>query len=130
MIKEKVRYLRKNQTLAESILWEKLRNRQLNGFKFLRQYPIRFVLDNQRRVFIADFYCAKHKLVIELDGEIHEKQKEYDTIRSEIINNLGFSVIRFPNKEIINNIGSVKEQIISHLNKSPLCPVKRDREGI
>jgi len=102
-IKELCRELRKNQTEAETILWEKLRNRKLNGLKFLRQHPIvydRFT--SNVKFFIADFYCAEKEIIIELDGEIHDLQKEYDENRDLIINHKGIKVVRFKNQEVEN----------------------------
>lgn len=111
MIKEKARFLRKNQTEAEQVLWAHLRNRRQDGYKFLRQYPIRFKLNEKPRMFIADFYCAKRKLIIEVDGGIHEKQKDYDNIRSEFLVTSGYLVIRFSNQEVINNTTEVLNKI-------------------
>jgi len=114
-IKQTVRNLRKNQTEAEKILWSQLRNRKLNNQKFLRQHPIFFEINGQKRFFVADFYCSKKRLVIEVDGKIHLRQKDYDEIRTEIINFLGIKVIRFQNEEIQNNLTGVIEQIQQHL---------------
>jgi len=101
------RELRKNQTKAEEVFWEKVRNRRFNGCKITRQHPIKFNYYDTKRFFIADFYCAKEKLVIEIDGKTHEKQKEYDEYRTYLLNNLGYRVIRFNNKEIFKNMPSV-----------------------
>jgi len=97
---ELARELRKNSTPAEKLLWKELRNRQLSNLKFYRQHPLIYEEDRGRlHFFIADFYCAEHKLVIELDGKIHEKQRNYDRERDLIIEKLGLSVVRFKNKE-------------------------------
>jgi very-short-patch-repair endonuclease len=93
-------------------MWETVRNRQFRGYKFLRQYPIQFKLDGRFRFFVADFYCAKLKLAIELDGKIHEQQKEYDAIRTFIINQLGIRVVRIPNEVI-----QTKEDAIYQLER-------------
>ena len=69
------RRLRKNQTRTETIIWKALRNRSLLGKKFLRQHPIFADPYDNDAFFIADFYCHEHRLVIELDGEIHESQQ-------------------------------------------------------
>jgi very-short-patch-repair endonuclease len=66
--------LRKNMTFCENLLWERLKLKQICGLRFRRQHPIAF--------FIVDFYCHEAKLVIELDGEIHNQQREYDDGRS------------------------------------------------
>ena len=71
------RSLRKNQTEAEEVMWGILRSRRLNGFKFKRQEAIFFEDEfSKESFFIADFYCPRKKLVVELDGGIHEMQKE------------------------------------------------------
>ena len=107
------RELRKNQTPAEKLLWANLRNRRLAGHKFLRQHPIAYLgYNNYHRYFIVDFYCAEKKLVIELDGKIHDFQKEYDENREAILTDLGLKVIRFKNEEledIRNVLDKIKE---------------------
>jgi very-short-patch-repair endonuclease len=99
-VKTTVRQLRKNQTESEATVWSLVRNRQINGRKFFRQYPIQFEYNNEKRFFVADFYCAEIKLVLEIDGKIHEQQREYDEMRTYIINQLGIKVIRFSNEEV------------------------------
>lgn len=94
------RNLRRKQTPSESIVWEIVRNRQINGKKFLRQHPIRFMYHGRKRFFVADFYCAKLKLVLEIDGKIHERQKDYDELRTFIINQLGIRVVRVTNEAV------------------------------
>ena len=101
-VKPIVRQLRKDQTESETILWEKLRNRNWKGYKFYRQHPIFFDYNGQRRFFVADFYSAKLKLIIEIDGKIHESQQEYDEYRTFIINHKRIHVIRFTNEDVIN----------------------------
>lgn len=106
-IHRRAKELRKNMTETEHLLWEKIRNRKLNGLKFRRQHPI--------SIFIADFYCHEIRLVIELDGGIHENtdQKEYDEGRTAELENLGISVIRFTNEEILNSIDNVLCNILN-----------------
>ncbi len=99
-ITQVVRKLRKEETLAEKRFWTIVRNRQINGMKFRRQYPISFEWDDQIKHFIADFYCHECKLVFEIDGGIHEQQKNYDILRTYIINQIGIKVIRFSNNEV------------------------------
>ncbi len=106
-IQEQIRQLRRNSTPAEQVLWQKLRNRKLMGTKFLRQHPIFFLYENQYRYFIPDFYCAEHRLVIEVDGKIHDQQKEYDAMRTAILNVKGISVVRFKNEEVLEDIEKV-----------------------
>ncbi len=97
------RELRKNMTETERILWNELRNRKISNCKFRRQHPI--------DIFIADFYCHEKKLVIEVDGEIHKKQKEYDIGRDAEMGDFRISVIRFKNDEVENKLNSVIEEI-------------------
>ncbi|MDX2045467.1 MAG: endonuclease domain-containing protein [Chitinophagaceae bacterium] len=99
------RELRKGATEAEKKLWDKLRNRKLVGLKFRRQHP----LDK----FIADFYCHEKRLVIEIDGEVHDnlRAKENDTGRTYDLKELGITVIRFRNEEVINDIEKVVKKI-------------------
>ena len=99
---QKAEELRNNMTAAEEMLWQYLRKSQL-GVRFKAQHPI--------DKFIADFYCHKAKLVVEIDGAIHNNQKEYDIDRSDELNNLGLNVIRFTNEEVLNNIDSVIDEI-------------------
>jgi very-short-patch-repair endonuclease len=101
-IKDVVRYLRKNQTESEKIFWELVRNRRLFGKKFLRQHPIVYEDYDKEKFFVADFYCAEKNLVVEIDGKIHENLKEYDELRTYIINNLEKKVIRIKNEELKN----------------------------
>ncbi len=102
-IKSRAKLLRKDITLPEKLLWNKLRDRQLAGLKFRRQHPI--------DLFIADFYCHEKRLVVEVDGEIHEYQKEYDEGRTAELERLGITVIRFSNEEVKNNIKLVTRRI-------------------
>ena len=102
-IKITSRLLRKRATPAEVMLWEEIRNRKLNGLKFRRQYPV--------SGFILDFYCAEKNLGIELDGSIHDTQKEYDQIREQLISESGIRILRFSNQEIMENMEEVKTKI-------------------
>ena len=116
LIIETARALRRKNTRCESILWQKLRNKKLNGAKFHRQHAIKFIIDRHKRFFVADFYCPEHKLVIEIDGKIHERQKEYDELRTYIINTIGIKVIRFKNVEVENNFENVVSKITKELS--------------
>jgi len=90
-------------TPAENLLWANLRKRKFQGFRFLRQHSLVYQVTNNRSYyFIADFYCAEMKLVIELDGKIHDFQKEEDRHRDEIIEGLGLHVLRIKNEELAN----------------------------
>jgi len=116
VIIETARALRRKNTRCESILWQKLRNKQLNGAKFHRQHAIKFIIDGRKRFFVADFYCSEHKLVIEIDGKIHERQKDYDESRTYIMNTMGIKVIRFKNEEVENNFENVVSEITKELS--------------
>ena len=97
----KAQFLRRNETKAEKLLWEKLRNNQLEGLKFRRQHPV--------NIYIADFYCHKFKLIIELDGDYHnqEEQKQKDEVRTEVLRLNGLKIIRFKNEEVEQDINQV-----------------------
>jgi very-short-patch-repair endonuclease len=111
-IEQAAKGLRKQPTPAASRLWGALRNKNLHGFHFRRQHPV--------GRFIADFYCSACKLVIEIDGEIHSEQSEYDAARTREIEVYGYRVIRFKNQQILNNLNSVLEAIYQVLlNRSP-----------
>ena len=110
------RGLRKNQTDAEELLWSRLRKRQLNGKKFLRQFAILYGSYLGSALFyIVDFYCHECKLAIEVDGKIHDSQKEYDLKRDKEINDLGIKVLRFKNEEVFGDLEEVLEKIRSYL---------------
>ncbi len=105
---KKSRYLRKEETIEEKMLWKFLRNNKL-GFKFRRQHP----LDK----FILDFYCPEMKLCIELDGGVHNKEtKNYDLGRQEYLNSKDIKVLRFWNSEIAKNLPSVILKIKKELS--------------
>ena len=105
---EKAKALRNNMTKAELLLWERLRNNQIIGLRFRAQHPI--------DIFIADFYCHVLKLVIEIDGGVHddEEQTVYDKGRTAELNNLGIEVIRFSNAEVLSDIDTVVRKITEH----------------
>ncbi len=115
-ITQLVRELRRNQTPAENQLWQELRNRKLKGCKFLRQQPVFYGIGygGRRLFFVPDFYCAATKLIIELDGKIHDFQKDYDENREEILKSLGLTVLRFKNEEL-KDIENVKKRITRYL---------------
>ncbi len=100
--------LRKRQTQAEEVLWAYLRAKPL-GFKFRRQHPYLH--------YILDFYCHSLKLVIEVDGSIHEKEevKENDAVRQSCLEDHGLTILRFTNEEIRLNTENVIAKIERHL---------------
>ena len=95
--------LRKNMTKEEKHLW----------YDFLRTYPVRFSRQKVLGRYIADFYCAKAKLIIELDGSGHytDEKRQYDEERTAFLEKYGFTVIRIPNTEIHENFRGVCEYI-------------------
>ncbi|MFY0682987.1 MAG: endonuclease domain-containing protein [Balneola sp.] len=102
-ITELARELRKNPTPSESKFWELVRKRRYKGLRFLRQKPfVHSQYGKKRYFYIADFYCAKHKLVIEIDGKVHDHRKGYDKQRTIVLENLGLKVVRFKNEELVN----------------------------
>ena len=110
-IQQRARELRREMTPTERVLWQRLRNRQLSGLKFRRQHPL--------GPFIADFYCAAHRLVVEIDGDIHDLQPERDAARTEQFEKYGYRVIRFRNEQVLNDIESVLAAIQAACLPSP-----------
>ncbi len=110
----KARILRKRMTESEKILWQELKTKKL-GVKCRRQMP--FVFEDYH--FIADFYCSEKKLIIEVDGKVHNDQeiKEYDEFREDVFKQDGYKIIRFKNKEIINNLEEVLIKIKNIVNQ-------------
>ncbi len=101
------RQLRKNATDAERLLWKHIRNRQIDGHKFRRQYPI--------EPYTVDFICLERQLIIEVDGGQHAQQITQDTERSDWLAAKGYRILRFWNNEVLANISGVVAVIRSHL---------------
>ena len=95
--------LHQRSTKSEEILWQMVRNRQLEGRKFRRQVPI--------GSFVLDFFCAEEKLAIEIDGAIHEQQQAGDKLRQEAIESLGIRFLRFSSEAVENNLSEVLKTI-------------------
>ena len=108
--------LRSSQTPQETILWSKLRNKQL-GYKFKRQYSV--------GPYVLDFYCPIKKLAIELDGSQHLDNKEYDTQRSNYLAVFNIKVLRFWNNEVNTNLEGVILKITTELEGNPLLNKER-----
>jgi len=106
---EQARQLRKKQTPAEDALWELLRNRQFSGFKFRRQHQI--------GDYIADFFCAEHGLIVELDGVVHgtAARQKVDNKRDAYLRSLGNTVHRFPNARVFDDTENLLNEILSNL---------------
>lgn len=117
--------MRNNPTNAEKKLWNQIRPFRSEGFVFRRQHPI--------GIFVADFYCHKLKLVIEVDGEIHdsEEAREHDDGRTDLLERFGLKVFRFTNEQVINNQDYVLGQIKIFITEqsSPSLPGEGDKRG-
>ena len=96
---------------AERALWQRLRGNKLDGWHFRRQHPV----DG----FVVDFFCAKAKLVVEVDGPIHRSQREYDAERTRLLSELkGYRVLRFTNEQVMNDMEEVIEAIRKALQEA------------
>lgn len=124
------RRLRNASTKTEYLLWQRLRRRQANGFKFRRQFGI--------RGFVVDFYCPQIKLAVEIDGGVHgyAQQQEHDARRQEYLTALGIHMIRFTDIEILNDIDHVLDILASKCftllpsqTRPPLTPPDRPGGG-
>ncbi|MEP5614428.1 MAG: endonuclease domain-containing protein [Cyclobacteriaceae bacterium] len=106
-IYEKAKMLRASMTKHEKILWEVLKSNKVLGLRFKAQHPI--------HSFVADFYCHKLKLVIEIDGSSHDTidQQSYDEGRNFDMKELGISTIRFSNSDIDNDLNHVRDRVIA-----------------
>jgi len=112
--KIRARELRKNMTDAEALLWRHLRNRQLGGSKFRRQRPI--------GPYYADFSCSEKKLVVEVDGGQHAKNKGEDGRRSRYFSEKGYRVLRFWNHDVLTEVETVLEAILTSLSEEAPSP--------
>lgn len=116
---ERARELRQRQTRAEALAWKLLRDRRLGGLKFRRQQAI--------GPFIADFYCHKLRLVLELDGAIHNtpKQINYDIGRTKYLRSLGLRVVRLPNHRVTKD--NIWKAIFGASDSKPPADIARER---
>ena len=119
------RDLRKRSTAAEDKLWQAIRRKQVDGFKFRRQMPI--------GAFVVDFYCASARLAVEVDGPIHDTQLQADRIRQDLIESLGIRMLRLSNDEVENSLDSALAKIRAALalaaDPHPPAPSPIKREG-
>lgn len=108
---EYAKELRKNETAAEKALWNVVRSRRLDGLKIRRQHPV--------QQFILDFYCHEYFLGIELDGSVHDQDeaKEYDLNRAAELENLGITILRFKNEEVLTNMPKVIARIRNKISE-------------
>jgi poly(A) polymerase len=123
-VKAAARQMRHAPTAAERALWEALRNSQLEGFRFRRQHAV--------GPYIADFYCAQARLVVEVDGPSHDLTRDEDGLRSEYFNALGIGTLRFDNQQVLSDIQAVLSAIRKHLPTTPSPSSKSERgtEGV
>ncbi|MDO9577219.1 MAG: DUF559 domain-containing protein [Candidatus Cloacimonadales bacterium] len=126
-LKEKAQDNRKNPNKPEAKLWyEVLRNKQLLGYRFLRQKPI--------LNYILDFYCHKLKLGIEVDGDTHSEQEKYDEVRTKALEEKGIKIIRYFNTDIMMHLDGVywdiEEKIQERKKELNLCsPSEGEKEN-
>ncbi len=117
LIKKHARDLRNNMTESEKLLWKELRGKRISGLKFLRQHPILYKGNLSRyNYFIADFYCNEKKVIIEVDGPIHDRSEDYDEYRDNELEELGIRVLRIKNEEL-KNMKEVLNKITVFLNQ-------------
>ena len=106
---ESAKRFRKNPTPAEKKIWlELLKNKNLRGHKFTRQKPIHY--------YVLDFYCAKLKLGIEIDGKIHDKLTERDAERTLDLESFGVKIIRYTNTEVMNKLDEVEKNLLRQMD--------------
>ena len=108
-LKPLAREMRRTPTSSEDRLWQRLRNHQLRGLKFRRQHSI----DR----FIVDFYCSELRLVIEVDGPVHQYTPEEDAVRQAFLESAGMRVLRFTNEQVETNVESVLAEVGSALER-------------
>lgn len=111
---EVARQLRKEPTPSEAILWQALRGRRLRGLRFRRQQPI--------GPFVVDFYCPAARLVVEVDGPIHEAQQKADAERQELLESLGLRFLRLPAAQVERDLAAALASIGEALAPSPDQP--------
>ena len=97
------RTLRRQQTSSEELLWQQLRARRLDGFKFRRQVPI--------GGYVVDFLCLAAKLIVEVDGRQHGWEADYDAERTRALEGMGFVVLRVSNEDVRGNLAAVLARI-------------------
>ena len=107
-MKSRARALRRNMTDAERLLWRSLRDRQMDGWKFRRQHPI--------RPFIVDFVCVEGKLIIEVDGGQHASEVREDESRCSYLTKKGYRILRFWNNEVLMETEAVLDMILATLD--------------
>jgi very-short-patch-repair endonuclease len=101
------RALRRRQTTTEDLLWQQLRGGRCDGRKFRRQVPI--------AGYVVDFLCVSAKLIIEVDGQQHAWEADYDAARSRTLEEMGFTVLRVANEEVRDHLDQVLSRIVREL---------------
>jgi 5-methyltetrahydrofolate--homocysteine methyltransferase len=116
LLKEKAKDMRDKPTDAEKMLWNALSNKGLEGLKFRRQHII--------GEYIVDFVCLEKRLIIEVDGSIHNepKQIDHDKTRTEWLESKGFKIVRYTNKQILNDFSNSIDHIKKHINEAYVAP--------
>jgi very-short-patch-repair endonuclease len=119
---ERAKSLRRVLTPSEEVLWERLRDRQVDGLKFRRQVPI--------GPYVADFFCHELRLVLELDGSIHDEESQvaHDENRDANLQALGYRILRFPNRIVREDIASILDEIRRLYRNRSVPPLSR-RDG-
>jgi very-short-patch-repair endonuclease len=119
----RARSLRQNMTGAERRVWQMLRSRQMNGYKFRRQVPI--------GRYIADFVCHEARLIVEIDGGQHDPSSSKEAERSRFLQSEGYRILRFWNNEVMANLGGVHATIVDALTRiTPTQPSPIEGEGL
>jgi very-short-patch-repair endonuclease len=117
-LKQFSRNLRNNSTYAEVLLWQQIKGRKIRGYQFARQKPI--------GKYVADFYCSKLKLVIEIDGISHIGKEEKDKVRQDYLESIGLNVIRFLDDEVKTNMEAVlkflNDRVVKYENDTSTTP--------
>jgi very-short-patch-repair endonuclease len=122
------RNLRKKQTSSEKLLWKLMRRKNLLGSMFIRQHPLFYRIDKEWiEFFIADFYCSQLKLVIEVDGKIHEGHTDYDSERDLKLSNKGICVVRVKNEELPNE--KTAKYVISRIISNHLSQITDNKQN-
>jgi very-short-patch-repair endonuclease len=117
------REMRRAATSEEDLVWERLRGRRFHGLRFRRQHAI--------GSFIVDFYCSENRLVIEVDGGVHETSVEADTVRQQYLEGLGFVVVRLQNHEVKEDLDEALAKVWAVVEKqvSDDSPLRKRRGG-
>ncbi|MCL5611024.1 MAG: DUF559 domain-containing protein [Chloroflexi bacterium] len=105
---QRAKELRREMTPAEKLLWQEVRAKKL-GVRFRRQQVI--------AGFIVDFYCHKAALVVEVDGDIHDLQKDEDARREKVLSEMGLRIVRFRNDEVVKELSAVVGKIKEFIHK-------------